>query len=94
MFYTDVREIGPQSETLSYPLGYWKVGIDALASKKILRLRLAWIKSFAWFYKGYNYKVSERNVAIKRVGILRIDHTLLLCIFYRHLSLGLDTSAM
>ena len=45
------------------------------------------IKSFAWFYEVYHYKVYERNIGIKRWVLLRTAQTLLLCIFItiRHL---------
>ena len=48
---------------VTYPLGYWKTDIEALAYKNILRL-----KDLHGFTEKIIKNVFERNAAIKRMG--------------------------
>ena len=76
---------------ITSPLGYWKAGIEASVGEQ----KCITIKRFACFYERYNFKVFESNVAIQKGEFYsELIRLLLLCIFYRHSSLGFDVSEM
>ena len=80
---------GPPHE-VTYPLDYWKAGIEALANKNISRLNNA----LHGFTKSIIITFPKPMLQLKWWVLNRIDQTLLLCIFYCHPSIDFDASAM